>query len=162
MASACAGVLMIQQGAHSWLTAPHPSVAFSISVRPNGIRSVIIRLFTVHAGLTVNFWDMRPLSSSNLFFSELQRRFISPFWRLVCRACPQTGTLCLCSGSFHGFWSQTTPFFPGAALKKKKEKSSKGSFYLQMCCSVRFESFCIFIVLPVNCSVSAVTVILPS
>lgn len=77
VASACAVVLMILRGAHSWLTAPHPSVAFSISVRPNGIRSVIIRLFTVHAGLTVNFWDMRPLSSSNLFFSELQHRFIS-------------------------------------------------------------------------------------
>lgn len=98
VALACARVLMIQRGAHSWLTAPHPSVAFSISVRPNGIRSVIIRLFTVHTGLTVNFWDMRPLSSSNLFFSELQRRFISPFWRLVCRARPQTGTQCLCSG----------------------------------------------------------------
>lgn len=110
-ASACAGVLMIQRGAHSWLTAPHPRVAFSISVRPNGIRSVIIRLFTVHAGLTVNFWDMRPLSSSNLFFSELQHRFISPFWRLVCRARPQTGTPGLCSGSLHGFWSQAAPLF---------------------------------------------------
>lgn len=87
------GVLMIQQGAHPWLTAPHPSVAFSISVRPNGIRSVIIRLFTVHVGLTVNFWDMTPLSSSNLFFSELQRTFISRFWRLVSRTCPPTVSL---------------------------------------------------------------------
>lgn len=34
VALACARVLMIQRGAHSWLTAPHPSVAFSISVRP--------------------------------------------------------------------------------------------------------------------------------
>lgn len=127
MALACAGVLMIQRGAHSWLTAPHPSVAFSISVRPNGIRSVIIRLFTVHAGLTVNFWDMRPLSSSNLFFSELRRRFISPFWRLVCRARPQTGTLCLCSGSFHGFWSQTASGFWSSFRKREK----KGTFYLQ-------------------------------
>lgn len=32
-ALACMGALMIQRGAHSWLSAPHPSVAFSISVK---------------------------------------------------------------------------------------------------------------------------------
>lgn len=140
------------RGAHSWLTVPHPSVAFSISVRPNGIRSVIIRLFTVHAGLTVNFWDMRPLSSSNLFFSELQRRFISPFWRLVCRARPQTGTLCVCSGSFHCF-DHSQLLLSGASF----EKTSKGGFYLQTQCHCLIglpacSSKSTFIVLTVNCS----------
>lgn len=39
-------------------------------------------------GLTVNFWDMTPLSPSNLFFYELRRRFISLC--LTARAsCPQ-------------------------------------------------------------------------
>lgn len=120
---------MIQQGAHSWLTAPHPSVAFSISVRPNGIRSVIIRLFTVHAGLTVNFWDMRPLSSSNLFFSELQRRFISPVLTArMSRPSSNWHTGVFVQVPFHSFLI-TDNFLPfsGAALnKKKKKKVPKG------------------------------------
>lgn len=51
MAAVRAALLMI----HQLMEQPHPSAAVSLSVRPNGATSVIIRLFTVHAGLTVNF-----------------------------------------------------------------------------------------------------------
>lgn len=151
MALACAGVLMIQQGAHSWLTAPHPSVAFSISVRPNGIRSVIIRLFTVHAGLTVNFWDMRPLSSSNLFFSELQRRFISPVLTArMSRPSSNWHTGVFVQVPFHSFLI-TDNFLPfsGAALNKKVPKGV---------CTYRHKWSAFdhaFMALTVNCPVSA-------